>query len=838
MSYLSSSPSAATRLFARSDSMSRLGPPLPLEEIIAKDDETELVRYVSYYTKAPKPASRDGRSILMQLIVGFAYRATAALLQLAPPKEIDERDSSGFTALHLACANGKFYEEAGQENQLVEIVKKLLSLGASPYANNHERVTPLHIALFQQDSELVQELSFHCMTHREELKEQEAEVFKGGKQTPFHIAAAGNPACLEYFIATWSDWINEVDERRKTVLHYSVSSPHYAENTSALLRDKSIKKDEVDLDGNTPLSIACRMGSQGAAGILIDAGVDPNIGTTAPLEDAYFSDCKTIVTLLLESGASPDVKCGKNTLIEISEALNDQETVALLLKHKATQTPSYRSMRSFKEKSQKLEGGKFRPDKELLKVNPESIEQISFLHEYVLREDLDLAYIQSKLKKKDWETTNPQGLTPFLYCCKKGSLLSAIRLLSVDLDQAATDKLGNNALHLALESASPALFYFLATVLKSLINLPNREGKTPLHKALERGNHQAAHHLIRHGANVAMRDAKKNGMLHMLALRSDEEFAKFEPLFNLLANDKKQKLDLDGVNSDGARPLLQAWSKNCRRAFFKLLNLGADPNVPTDDGTLLQKICHAGDYAAAERLVLAGADRNVPGLLLTTCKVKKRDFVKLLLDPRICASKGKKIVAHPNRGMKGETPLIATIKAIVPDADVRAQVAFKIFEDLLHAGADPNLKAKESKDLDETPLTIAVKMGLEPVVEELLNRKARINLKPHGNRSPIKLACKAKMVSIAARLIKAGAKSKELADDPTYLAAQGKEVKKLPAYDTEDETSENPTAEASRTQSAFNSKTPSPTGTMREEKGRPPTAEEISKRLASQALVD
>jgi len=800
------------------------GIPLRLQDILAKDLEGDFRFYLDRTKDVIQP-------LLTQVIVAKAYNCALLLLKKKDIGFIDFRDSTGLTALHHACANASVNEPLS-----LEIIEKLLERGASPYAKNQEGFCPLHVCLYNQNAEALQRLVYSCINRREMLKEEHKFHFENGKKTLLHEAAAGSNHCLG-FILELTDNLKVKDSEGKTALHYAVHSKEPVKNCATLCQREEGIIDIVDQNCETPLGSACKHGKDDVASTLSSFGADPNIGLIPPILNAYINELRDVFLLLLVKGADPNTKWGKNSLLEVAYARRDKQTVDLLILRGAELTAAYRAMVSVREQKQAILTGGYLPNRvgNFTAQQLEAKEHIRSLHELVVSPDTDFSLLLKHTKGKEWEVTNGKGMTPFLYCCRYGSIQNIACLLCSEAQFHAVDSDGNGALHLALQSEFPAVFYFLVAELKVLINRQNRTGQTALHLATQSCHQVAVEILLQFGADTTLRDNDKNSLFHLIASQQESTFKKFEPILDALSTQKGA--DINGVNSDGDTALFLAWKKANRLALYKLLALGANPDLLDKEGyTLLARVCKAGDEKTAEHLVVSGADRNCKAsqtALMTACETGNRSIVQLLMNKRVAVSKGKEKIAHPNRGNDMRTPLCITIDALHqqmhahPESVVSTLPHFLILQDLLQAGANVNKSIKRNHQ-KITPLGIAIDKKLPDVVQKLLESKAKVN---KGDPIPIERACKAKSPEIVKLLLQHHAKvPKSLKTNKTFIEAT--KTAKEATYDfVEDSDFANQSGDDSSCQaSTYNSKQSSPGSTLKRHEALV-SAEEIILRL-------
>ncbi|KAF5018694.1 hypothetical protein F66182_9308 [Fusarium sp. NRRL 66182] len=164
----------------------------------------------------------------------------------------------------------------------------------------------------------------------------------------------------------------------------------------------------------------------------------------------------------------------------------------------------------------------------------------------------------------------------------------------------AIDNDGRSALHLSAASdvledeTLPALINAGAD-----INLVDYNGQTPLHVAIQHGRWSAATKLVQSGADMEVRLPDGKTALHLAIVMRNQEFT--------------QVLISRGANVDRKlrehTPLTLAISSRCTPITAALLDIGANPNLPSRNGnTPLLAAAATGHDETVRYLVAHGAD--------------------------------------------------------------------------------------------------------------------------------------------------------------------------------------------------------------------------------------
>uniref|UniRef100_A0ABD2XE71 Uncharacterized protein n=1 Tax=Trichogramma kaykai TaxID=54128 RepID=A0ABD2XE71_9HYME len=178
------------------------------------------------------------------------------------PVQIDARDESGETALHLALKN--------KNRTLVEF---LLKNGADPNVSNKRGFTPLHIAC-KNDCEH----DFEMMVVRDKL---------GWTPVPLHQILR-NLRCIPLNEAL------EMERDESTPFHLICNKDRDNVDLAEMLFELSNKKyhpvqvNAQDKKGNTPLHVALAHGCKNMFELLLRNGADPNVTNAIQVRPLHF----------------------------------------------------------------------------------------------------------------------------------------------------------------------------------------------------------------------------------------------------------------------------------------------------------------------------------------------------------------------------------------------------------------------------------------------------------------------------------------------------------------------------------------------------------------------
>ena len=304
------------------------------------------------------------------------------------------------------------------------------------------------------------------------------------------------------------------------------------------------------------------------------------------------------------------------------------------------------------------------------------------------------------------------------------------------------------------------------------IDEQNKNGTTPLIAAVGQNNERVVQILLDRGANPNERNNDGDTAL-MIAIRYGKldviddlliagSFFGGEDIYNVQNSDlylelmmistsgyrldivqyllEEEVIDVNAQNEIGVTALMVASMYNATGIAGYLLEMGADPNIPDQDGNtaLMPAVTGPNKIEIVNALLEAGADPNIPNedgntaLMPAVTGPNKIEIVNALLEAG----------ADPNiPDQDGNTALMSAVTG--PDK-------IEIVDALLEAGADPNVLSgnrnneeneavaewmprSENQDNSATPLMIA---SLDCDNLDVINRLLEAGADPFGeNRS-------------------------------------------------------------------------------------------------------
>ena len=440
----------------------------------------------------------------------------------------------------------------------------------------------------------------------------------------------------------------------------------------------------------------------------------------SPLLAALSKDCVDVAELLLEHGASVDVRegTGKTILLEVlsRSQRNLVNKVKLLLKHGTD-------------------------------VNA---------RDNALRSSLHL-----------------------LVQCG-GDLEVAQMLLKHNADVHSQDYNGNTPLHILSEGQVRDEADYLEHVRLFLehgadVNIRDKNGQTPLHLAVWRNRSQLARILLEHGADANAADNKGRTTLHELSEIRDNNKGNIHNLALLLL---RHGTEVNTRDKDNQTPLLLAVKRNRSKLALTLLENGADANAEDSNGrTTLHILSKSQNDDEGEVLNLAllllkhGADANTRDKdketpLHLAVKSDRSKLAVTLLEH------GADVDAKDNNG-RATLHILLSDRWNMDEGDVLNLVLL-----YLKHGADVNTRDKDN----QTPLHRAVKRDRSNLAAILLEHGADANAADNNGRTTLHILLsesltidKGDVLNLVPLLLKHGAEVDARNQDkqtPLHLAAR------------------------------------------------------------------
>ncbi|XP_048733464.1 titin homolog isoform X3 [Ostrea edulis] len=554
--------------------------------------------------------------------------------------DIDVQDKSERTALHWAVL--------GKNANFCSLLK---NAGADPTIEDHDGLSPFHIAVQKQYKDILKILS----------NGQDKEIFskKDGRGTPPLVTAVntGNAeicrfllengakidatdrklkrSALQYAILAknleifdillkYNPSLDQGDYRGKTALHRicAIKDPRYFQRVIKHYGTfpDHIMEQETD-DGVTPVIAACQSGNSQQLKELIDQGAsiitkDDN-GRTALHYCADNLETQCAEMLLAKDSSLLEVKDSQGfTPLHMSVISGNAPLLKLLLKKGA----DIRSLDN--ELHTPTHWATVCGHLEILDILVDNGAELSSadshnaypIHYAAQMNGKDNNHSDSKVGEKvlkklldsgvPHDVTDKDGRQPLLWAASAGNIESIKLLVKAGADVNAIDKDGLSALHCASSRGHSHCIEEMKK-LGAEVNLADKNSCTPLFYAVTLGNKECTKALLKHGADPNHKDVRGRTPSHCASVKGCVETLKILD---------KSKADLWGGSSRGDYPIHEAaQGGHCDvvKYLLKWKNAPDAVNTPNNAGrTCLHISAIVNNLPLCKLLLDNGADRN------------------------------------------------------------------------------------------------------------------------------------------------------------------------------------------------------------------------------------
>ena len=359
----------------------------------------------------------------------------------------------------------------------------------------------------------------------------------------------------------------------------------------------------------------------------------------------------------------------------------------------------------------------------------------SVLHDRVQRRYLVISDSMARELKNE---VNFRKETPLIIATQNRAISAFKTLLGLKPDLDCQDINGNTALHIAVHMQK-GMFARPLLALQANPNLLNNEGKSPLHLAIQCGNHGLVRTLIETGRDLDVDLVDGDGLTPLILATKYQQLKVFQEL-------TKYRADLDGTdprgntalhwatglsnckmlhssltlrlmnqeNNDGLTPLALAVKNGLGQSVEALLSRRADVSTVDRQGnTIIHLACEPEETHVLQHLLEKVIFRSVPNNaegqtpLHRACELRNKNAVELLI----------KHQAMVNRiDSNGRTPLWTAVKAGCLET-----VQFLLG---CHFGDDTELDVNRADINGDTPLHICSVYDNAEIARLLLEKGA------------------------------------------------------------------------------------------------------------------
>ncbi|XP_023318084.1 uncharacterized protein LOC111694373 [Trichogramma pretiosum] len=248
-------------------------------------NKREVSRLLLKHGADPNVANKDGRTALHVLGENYWNSPNMEMIfelkKKCKPGQVDARDKSGNTPLHLAVPS--------LFTHVKHVVQALLEIGANPNVANNEGLTPMHIICKRHCNDGLWELFWNIS---DDMKRPvQLDVRDKSGNTPLHYALKyKDHNVIKLLLRNGAD-PNAVNEEGLTPLHI-ISKTDYFWNWAKMFTNKEfnplVQVDARDKLGRTPLQLAVANLLPNMVDVLLDNGADLS-SFVFPTED-YFAE--------------------------------------------------------------------------------------------------------------------------------------------------------------------------------------------------------------------------------------------------------------------------------------------------------------------------------------------------------------------------------------------------------------------------------------------------------------------------------------------------------------------------------------------------------------------
>jgi cytohesin len=604
-------------------------------------------------------------------------KATQKLLELSgsPSAELVEiqhliEHGADVDAVHQS--GGGTPLQRASENGCLQTVAALLKANAKVNAKGFLDYTPLHAAIYYDQTDVVSLL----IDARADVN-----AVNDNGETPLYLAAmSGNVQIAGLLIEADADVEAARIDDGEAPIHAAARSGHTQIITLLLKANANVNA--VANGGLTALHRAILHDEIESVKTLLNGNVDVNLadeGGNTPLHDAAWGNWRNanmieIVSLLLDAGAQVNVA-----------------------ERKSGNTPLYAAV--FRDKLNIVEA--------LLKagadVNAEN-QWGSPLH-FASSPGTATALLKAKAKVN---AVNSGGRTPLHYAARNGFDQVVHTLLGAGADVNIGRNIDGTPLFRAAQEGHAQTVDALIEA-GADVNAADRMGTTPLFVASSNGHGTIVAALLEAGANADVEavDAGHNIITTALRIAREKHHNDIVDLLKIHSKNKSGKAFLQAAATLRLKDLIKNLNANDSEKLTRLLKDGADANIRNQFGeTLLCAAARAGYSQMVDSLIAANADVNAgcTAFFRNTPHLNGDESLAELLSALAEVTNN---LAHPTV-IENFTPLHWSAS----NGDKQIVAA------LLKARADANAKAYYGKVVC-TPLIVAEKNGHIDIVELL-----------------------------------------------------------------------------------------------------------------------
>jgi len=556
--------------------------------LAAEKGHEAMIRLLLGSDSSPKTPDKDGRIPLHLAAYNGHERAVVALLSREDVyKTKNIRDSQGQPAIYYAVDRLHKSVAARLKGALADV--------EAPAAGNQ---TLLHQMVSTNRADAADIL----LGLGADMEFRDAQG-----RTPLYAAAEkGHRRAFDVLYEKWHANKNATESLTgRTLMHRAAAerNPH----ATQLLLEAKASTEERDLEGQTPLYVAAKVGDVNIARLLVAGGAAKDAqggGESGTLlhRAAREGDARA-VGVLCDVDADKEARDAKGRSPLYVAAESNQRAAVVRL----------------------VEKGADREARDPAQSN-ETLLHRAAREGHAAATELLIAVGAGR------NAVDAEGRAP-LHVAALHALDVVEKLLDAEADVDKRDAAGRTPLHVAAGRGDDAL-----DMVKKLLSydadpvLPDHGGRTPLHAAADTGQVNVAIELLQHPdvrANRNRADAQGRTALHVAAARDGVDIE------HLLINDG---LDIEARDAEGRTPLHIAAQLGRRAAVFRLLALGADRSAKDHGGNYpIMLAAECGDPELI-RMLADPTEFKVASLIPPSVGCAVANLTSASPCPRPCAS--------------------------------------------------------------------------------------------------------------------------------------------------------------------------------------------------------
>lgn len=368
------------------------------------------------------------------------------------------------------------------------------------------------------------------------------------------------------------------------------------------LVERGVDLTACDIDGNTALHVAAKVGNTETAKILLQAGSDVNArgceGAT-PLHYAIHSRNRNLVQALLDREAEPTTIDNKGkTALQLAEDINDEELVILLKAVGVNKTVGERKSIIQETVPTVMATEKQKPLRAFLgDIETKNTYGYTPLSQAALDGDLDIVQLLLDMGA-DTEAHGEDGRTVLCLAVSSGNPDIVSILLTRGANPQAADNVGETAMHIAARNGKEEIVKILLRG-GALVETGCHNGQTALHAAASNGHTNTIMALLAGGAQTEALNETGNTSLYVAASKGHTEVVKA-----LLAGGAQP----ESANQSGNTSLhLAAWNRHTEMVEALLAGGAKTETVDQSGNTSLHFAAWKGPTEVVKALLASGA---------------------------------------------------------------------------------------------------------------------------------------------------------------------------------------------------------------------------------------